>query len=100
MLKSSTILQVSGDAGGSKRVAAGGVVEGGCFSPALDHMEDVEPRHYLVGEPVALVYAAEKPALGVASDASSPDISVQVVLKDRMAGHIVPFASFLMQPQP
>jgi len=99
MLKSSTILQVSGDAGGSKRVAAGGIGEGGHLSSPLDHVEDVEPRHCLVRKPVAFVHAAEKPLLGVASDASSPDIGIQVALKAQMAGHFVPFTPFLMQPQ-
>jgi hypothetical protein len=59
-------------------------------------MEGVEPRHCLVREPVALVHAAEKPSLCIATDASSPDIGVQVTLKARMAGHLVPFTPFLM----
>ncbi len=59
-------------------------------------MEDVEPRHCLVREPVALVYAAEKPPLGVTSDPAA----LINALKTWMAGHLVPLAAFLVKPQP
>ena len=60
VLERAAVLQVGGDAGGSKRVAAGGVGQGGRLRPPLDHLEDVEPRHRLAGQLVPLVHAAEQ----------------------------------------
>src|SRR5260370_15049141 len=63
-------------------------------------MKAVETRHGLVRQLVSLVYAAEEQALVLAGDARSLEIVVQVALKARMAGHLVPLAAFLMEPEP
>src|SRR5207253_1803770 len=68
--------------------------------PPLDHVEDVEPRHRLVCQLVALVHAAEETPLGVAGDPRSPDVGVQVALKAWMAGHLMAFAALFVQPEP
>ncbi len=58
----------AGDAGGSERVAAGGIGQGSRLDPPLD----VEPRLWCAHKLVPNVDAAEKPPLGVSSDARSP----------------------------
>src|SRR5260370_750837 len=99
VLERTAVLEVGGDPGGSERVAAGGIGQGSRFGPPFDHLEDVEARHQRAHKLVPLVHAAEQPALIVTPDASGLDVGVQVALKAWMAGHFVPLATFLVQPQ-
>jgi hypothetical protein len=46
-------------AGGAKRMATGGIGQGGGLRSAPDHVQHVESRHRLVAQPVALAHAAE-----------------------------------------
>src|SRR6516225_9992137 len=47
MLQGAAVLEISGNPGRTKSMAAGGVGEPGSFGPPLDHVKHVAPYHHL-----------------------------------------------------
>src|SRR5258708_36789608 len=100
MFQRASVLQLGSNAGRSKRVAAGGIGQGGSLSAALDHVEHIESGHRSIAKPVALTHGTEERTLFIPTDADRRDPGVQVLLESRMAGHLVALAAFFMQSQP
>lgn len=76
MLDGAAILQVGGDAGGPKRMAANGFRQANCFRPHLDHPQGVVPVHRPGSQHPLAVDGAEEPALAVGGDASRSEVCV------------------------
>jgi hypothetical protein len=79
MLQGSTVFEISGSAGGAKRMAASRVGQAGDLGPALDYMEHVKPGHGLFAEPLALAHAPEQRPLLITGDTGRLDPRCQVV---------------------
>ena len=59
MFERAAVLQVRGNAGRAKSMTAGGIGQGGCFGPPLDHIKHVAPGYWIGGQLVTLFEAAE-----------------------------------------
>jgi hypothetical protein len=79
-------------------MAAGGVGQAGYHSPALDHVEHVESGHGLFAQPLALAHAAEQWPFLLPGNSGRRNPGLQLLVKLRMAGHLVALAALLVQP--
>jgi hypothetical protein len=100
VFEGATVLQISGNPGRSECMAAGGVGQGGSFGPPLDHIKHITAYHRVAGELAALFEGPEERPFLVVADAGGRDPSVQIFIEAVMAGHLMPFAAFLVESQP
>jgi hypothetical protein len=100
MFECAAIQQIRRNAGGSERMAAGGVGESGLLSAPLDHLKDIETAHRVTGEIVALVHASKQRLLLFRRYARRLDPVIKVNFQSGVARHLVPFATFFVEPQP
>jgi hypothetical protein len=100
MLQRAPILQIRRDSGGAKCVTAGAVGQAGGFSPALDHVQHIEPGYCPFAEPVALAHVAKERPLPVAAYPSRADPGVEVFVQTRVAGHFGRLPPFSCKSQP
>jgi hypothetical protein len=59
MFQRPAVLEIGGDAGGAKCMAAGRVGQAGSLGPPLNHVKHVKSRHGLLAQPLAFANAAE-----------------------------------------
>src|SRR5438128_9968840 len=100
MLQGAAVLEIGSNTGRAKSMAAGGVGEAGSFGPALDHVKHVTAYHCMVGQLVAPFKGPEQRPLLIVANAGGGDPGVKVFVQAMMAGHLMPFAAFLMKPEP
>jgi hypothetical protein len=106
VLEHAAVLEISGDARGSKRVIADERRDAGSCSAPADHGMSVRLwegalRQYARAAPPAFkLDRAKKRALGVAGDAGSFEIFVQINFEIVVARHLVVLAAFFVQAHP
>ena len=89
-----TVLQVSGDAGGAKCMTTGGIGQGGSSRAPFDHRQDILLRHRIPCKFVSFPDRAEEGPLLVARDFCGFHPSVQILGEIVVAGHLVALAAF------
>jgi hypothetical protein len=63
-------------------------------------LKDIESDHGIAGEVVALVHAPKQRLLLFPGYSGRLDPVIQMDFQARMAGHLVPLAAFLVEPEP
>jgi hypothetical protein len=86
---------------GPEGVIADARLDAGGSGPAADHGVGVCLKEGSSSQqPRATANSAEKRAFRVMPDAAAVEISLQVVFEVVVAGHLVPLAALLVQPDP
>src|SRR5207248_10394015 len=98
MLQGAAVLEISRNPSRAKSMTAGGVGEAGSFGPALDHVKHVTAYHCMVGQLVAPFKGPEQRPLLIVANAGGSNPGVKVFVQAVMAGHLMPFAAFLVEP--
>jgi hypothetical protein len=95
------VFQIGRDAGGAKGVVADLGADAGRGRPAADHAIGIHlrkrPRRQLPRVPV---HGLEQKGFGIVRQAGFPYILVEVLIELVMAGQLVHFAAFFVQPDP
>src|ERR1700722_6194430 len=81
-------------------MAAGGIGQSSLLCSPLNHLKDIEPTHCIGGQIVALVHAPKQRLFLFSGYSRRLDPVIQMDFQTRMTRHLVPFAAFLMKPQP
>jgi len=100
MFERATVLKISRNPSRAKSMTAGGIGKGGSLGAAFYHVKHVTAYHRIAGQLVAFFEAPEQRPLLIVADAGGSDPSVKIFVQAVMAGHLMPFAAFLMEPEP
>jgi hypothetical protein len=86
VLKGAAVLEISGNSGGAKSVAAGGVGQGCSLGSPLDYVKNVATFHRIPGQLFAFFEPPEKQSLLLIGDSGRRDPGVKIFVKEYKMG--------------